>query len=483
VSDRGADGGAGPRPRQAGRVAVLASRSGPPGRALAGLAGTALGVAVVVVAGPGARPALVAAALLLSLGAFAILLSALHQGPERPDRAGRGAGLSVRVVLAAGVALTALCVALPPAGSKDVASYALYGRVLTEYGENPYVVVPDDHPEDPWHPDVSTRWRQTPSVYGPAFTVLSAAITGLGGDHRTLVRVLFQASAGLALVAAALVVARLTGDAAATAFVALNPVLLASVVNGAHNDALVGAALLGACLAARRRWWVAAGGLLALGAGVKVAAVLAVPALAGWAWRHGGRRAAAAVALTAGGLLAAGHLAFGPVAVGRALAEAGEQHSRSSVWRLAFSATGADRLVGLAAIATSIVLGAVLARRHLADRTPDLAVASALVGYLLLGSYVLPWYHAWLLLPAAVAWRSRLALGSAAVSAVLLLGYTWQPGDGGPVAAVLREVSHWAAPAAALALAVVLARTRGRDPDRGADSGIDPAPPGPAVRT
>ena len=447
-------------------MAALTTRSAVSGRALAGLAGVAVGVVAVVGAGPGARPSLVSAALLVSLAGFAVLLHALH----------RGAGLPLRLVLAAGMALTAFCVALPPAGSKDVASFALYGRIVTEHGENPYVSVPADHPDDPWFPDVSVRWRDTPSVYGPAFTVLSAAITGAAGDHRTLVRILFQAAAGLALMVAALLVARLTGDAAATAFVALNPVLLASVVNGAHNDAIVGAALLGACVAARRRSWMAAGALLAFGGGIKVTAALAVPALVVWAWRRHGRAAATTVAATAGALLTAGHLAFGPVAVGRALAEAGEQHSRSSVWRLVFD-VAPDRLVGLLAVTASIGLGAFLARRHLADRGPELVVASVLVGYLLLGSYVLPWYHAWVLLPAALAWRSRLALGAAAASAVLLLGYTWQPGDRGPVAATLREVSYWVAPALALGVALLLVLSR---PSAARSAGpLGPAAPDP----
>ncbi len=447
-------------------MAALATRSTVSGRAVGGLVATALGVGAVVVAGPSARPALVAAALGVAFAGFAVVHHTLRAG----------GGLPIRLVLAAGAALTALCVVMPPAGSKDVASYALYGRMVSEYGENPYATVPDDHPDDPWYPDVSTRWRQTPSVYGPAFTVLSAAITGVGGGHRTVVRLLFQASAGLALLAAALAVARLTGDAAATAFVALNPLLLASVVNGAHNDALVGAALLAACLAARRRWWVTAGVLVAVGAGVKVAAVLAVPALAAWVWHHHGRRAATVVAGTAAALLAASHLVFGPVAVLRALAEAGQQGSRSSVWRLAFD-HGPDRLVGLVAIAASVALGTFLVRRHLDDPRPEVAVVAALVGYLLVGSYVLPWYHAWLLLPVAVAWRSRLALGATAASAVLLLGYTWPPGDHTPVGLVLRAVSYWAAPAVALTVAAALLLQARRAPAQGVVASPWSSPP------
>lgn len=439
--------------RQAGEVAALAIQSTVSRRALVAMAGIGIGVATVVLAGPAAPPALVAGALVIAVSGFALLLHVLHHGGVVPRR----------LVLGAGTVLTALCVALPPASSKDVASYAFYGRVVTEYGENPYVSVPDDHPDDPWYPDVSERWRRTPSVYGPAFNALSAAITGAAGDNRTLVRLLFQGSAGLALMAAAVAIARLTGDAAATAFVALNPVLLASVVNGAHNDALVGAALLGACIAAGRRWWIAVGALAALAAGIKVTAILALPALAVWAWHRHGRRAATAVGATAGALLVAAHLAVGPVAVATALVGAGDQHSRSSVWRIAFAA-GPDRLVGLVAIAGSVALGALLVRRHLADDTPEVVVAAALVGYLLLGSYVLPWYHAWVLLPAAAAWRSPPALGSAAASAVLLLGYTWQPPDDDPVSVVLREISHWAAPAAALVVTAWVLRPRPAPP-------------------
>ena len=460
--------------RQAGGVAALATRSTVSPRALVGMVGVDVGVITVVVAGPEAPAALVAIALVVGFAGFGLVLHTLHHGGKLP----------LGLVLGAGLTLTALCVAFPPAASKDVASYAFYGRIMTEYGENPYVTVPDDHPDDTWYPDVSERWRRTPSVYGPAFNALSAAVTAVGGENRTLIRVLFQGSAGLALLAAALAVARLTGDAAATSFVALNPVLLASVVNGAHNDALVGAALLGACLAARRRRWAAAGALLALAAGVKVTAVLAVPALVVWAWHRHGRRAAATVGATAGGLLAGAHLAFGPVAVATALADAGDQHSRSSVWRAAFG-IAPDRLVGLLAMAASVALAAVLVRRHLSERTPELVVAASLIGYLLLGSYVLPWYHAWVLLPAAVAWRSRLALGSAAASAVLMLGYTWQPPDDDPASVVLREISHWAAPTVALVVITCLLRScespapkRG-DGDGSSGSMSGPYPPSP----
>ena len=99
------------------------------------------------------------------------------------------------------------------------------------------------------------------------------------------------------------------------------------------------------------------------------------------------------------------------------------------MWRLLF-AIAPDRVVGLLAVVASIALGAALVRRHLADRLPEAVVVASLLGY-------------------------------------LLLGYTWQPGDGGAVAAVLREISHWVAPVVALAAAVALVMEARRARDHG----------------
>ena len=58
----------------------------------------------------------------------------------------------------------------------------------------------------------------------------------------------------------------------AVAFLAVNPVTVIAVVNGGHNDALIGLALIGGVLlvAAKRPAW--AGAVMALGVLVKIAA-------------------------------------------------------------------------------------------------------------------------------------------------------------------------------------------------------------------
>ncbi len=73
-------------------------------------------------------------------------------------------------------------------------------------------------------------------------------------DHqRSPPRLYFQLIAALALAAVLIVVWRTTRSTAAVAFLGLNPVLAVIVVNGGHNDMLIGGLLLGATILAVRR--------------------------------------------------------------------------------------------------------------------------------------------------------------------------------------------------------------------------------------
>jgi hypothetical protein len=198
-----------------------------------------------------------AAALFASAAAF---LFALVQ-------AWRGALPTRRVVLVA-VILHVLAVAIPLFLSRDVYSYAIYGRMVSHHGANPYT-------------DIVT-----------AFKVL-AAVASLG----TVLLVLAAAR-------------RLLPERAAFAAVLVgwNPVVVFHGVAGGHNDAILALAVAAAVLAiaARRELWGTAA--LALGTLVKVsgaipllvavvAAVLRRPAGERWRafWLHAGVAAAVSV--------------------------------------------------------------------------------------------------------------------------------------------------------------------------------------------
>ncbi len=65
---------------------------------------------------------------------------------------------------------------LPLLFSRDVYSYAFYGRIVGIYHQNPYVHTPVEFAGDSLWPLVGPKWVDTPAVYGPLFTSLSGGI-------------------------------------------------------------------------------------------------------------------------------------------------------------------------------------------------------------------------------------------------------------------------------------------------------------------
>lgn len=129
-----------------------------------------------------------------------------------------------------------------PLGSLDVFSYAAVGR-LAELGLNPYHVGPGIL-SDAYAAAVSPMWRTTPTPYGPlqvSLLRLPAALAGTdAGAAMLLVR--FLAVAGLAgAVAVTLRAVRDRDRTVVLLLTALNPVVLVTIVSGAHLDVLVGA--------------------------------------------------------------------------------------------------------------------------------------------------------------------------------------------------------------------------------------------------
>lgn len=396
----------------------------------------------------------------------------------------RGRGPSTRAVLGAAALLVGLAVVLPPLHSQDVYLYGMQGRILAVHGSNPYLHEPSDFVDDPLHDEVSPPWRDVRSSYGPAFTVVEAAVAAVAGPSPTRVRVLFQMVAAAAVLGALALLRRAGVEPGGLALVGLNPVVIAKGVNEGHADALLGFLLLAAVLAARRRPVVAAA-VLGVAALVKPFALVAGVGLVAWLLVRRGWRTAAAASAVSGGTVALGYLLVGAPRALEPLRETGLQQSRSSLWarpRLvlteAWVAQGRDgsaaglearQLVAtLALVVVAVVVVAVVflvLRRADARTAPDpaLVVTAAFLAYLLASVYVPAWYVAAALPVAAVCWRSRGAVVVAVHGAVLSVAYTYSAhlGDD-PMAPALRGFSTWVVPAAqALLVVAILARAAG----------------------
>jgi alpha-1,6-mannosyltransferase len=372
--------------------------------------------------------------------------------------------ISARAAIGLAIAYHLALLFLPILFSRDVYSYAYYGKIAATYHANPYIATPADFPHDVLATFVGPKWVDTPAVYGALWTQISALVTRATDDVNTIVST-FRVIAIAASLATVFVVATLVRrvrperEAFAVALVGLNPVVLFQSAASGHNDLLVAlavAAALALVFSGRELWATAA---LALGTLVKVTA--AVPLLLWWvavaARRPRGERVrtlaphvvlAAALALIAVVPFAnTDDPTLGSVELG--------SHegwlAPSRFFRRVFDAVSGD-VLGIAprlAFALAALVAVFLVARAVWRRGP--AIGSALVGaswgwgllcLMLLGPVLLPWYVTWALplgwllprVPRTVLigtglaltvsqWTSEPALFPSAYDANLLVGH------------------------------------------------------------
>jgi Glycosyltransferase family 87 len=347
----------------------------------------------------GGRPSGVATGfLVLLLAAFAAYLAALLL-----LRRGHAA-LKPVVVLAVAIQLAPL--ASPLLLSTDAWTYWAYGRIAAVEDGNPYTDPPSAFADSPAFGVMGERWRDTTSVYGPAFTLASEPIAAAVGDSDEAAAWSYKALAAAAVVAATLLVARVARQRAlAAAFVGWNPLLAVHLAGGGHNDAWLGALLAAALALAAARRAQAAGAVWAFATAVKwVPLVFFV--LAGLQARARGRGAGlAGFACSAVVIAAAATWAYGLgwlEAVVPLLENAELETSYALPSRL--EQAGLPEAAALSLAAAALVGGLVLLARAAARGRPVLGRAAVLV--LMTTPYLAVWYLGWAL-PLAAAEEDR----------------------------------------------------------------------------
>ncbi len=369
------------------------------------------------------------------------------------------------MVLVASLLLLAVAVVEPPVQSRDLWSYAMNGRILEHYGANPSIRTPADYPHDPLVAQVARVWRHTPSVYGPAFNVVSGGIMAVAGTALLPVRLGFQLLAALCVLACLILLIRTTRDPVVVLLVGCNPVVIIEVVNVGRNDAILALAILGGVLLATRRRLATAAVVLALAALVKIIAVAALGALLLWMWRRHGTRLAARAATIGAVVLAVPYALAGGLRALRPVAEASKRMSRASIWQLA-RLGGPEHLLGVhdarrvgaavgmvgpLALVVVAALAALFSLSRLDDPGPELVAIGALVAFLLAGSFVLASYAAWVI-PVA-AWRHRAGISRVVLVWSALLTISYQAVR--PMPATPEDLVVWLASSVTLLFAAV----------------------------
>lgn len=407
---------------------------------------------------PGRATAANSAVVVAALASCSLIVGApVRNGPLGPVAAvvgtaavlfalreeGRGRGPKLAVALAA-IVITGIVAMIGRPLSPDVWAYVSYGRIFGLRHADPYVRTPASFPHDPYLHLIAPPWRNVPVIYGPVFVAYSALGAALARGNEVIARLFHQLIALAALGAILRILWVRTRSVAVIALVALHPVIAVWTLQGAHNDLLVGLAILGAVVLAGRDRWVLAALVLALGALVKIVVLVVALGLGVWCLRRRGVRSAAAFGIPCLAVVAAGYAIAGGAAIraldlsaGRVTAQSVFQIPRWVVVHGAPVRGEAHRLVELRGLTSfSLVLVLVLAavfawrRARRGSAGPDGAAAWAGASYEFSAAYVLPWYVAWVLPVAALRPRSVLlrlvVLQAGFLAAFHELGVHWR---------------------------------------------------------
>ncbi len=324
--------------------------------------------------------------------------------------------LTLRMLLLAAVAASAIAWSAPVLLSSDVYAYAAYGE-MARIGINPYAHVPSV--SDPIVHAAQAQWVSAfpICVYGPAFVAFARTLVSLFAPLGMLAILdAFRASSSLAfLLCIPLAYAAFPGDRSArlrsAATIGLNPVAIWCAAEG-HNDAIALAIVLLGFLLARRRWVGIGAAVTALSALVKLPGAAAAIAFA-VADRRARAGAAAGIAIA---VLFSIPLVKG---VAQNLGPHGTYAPQASLQAA---------VAPLSPVLVWIVAGAVcaaLAARGIALRRRRLTegwIWFGLAAWMLVPNPY-PWYGIWLVSLAALEPRSRAAGVAISLSLLALLRY------------------------------------------------------------
>ncbi|MGE3270898.1 MAG: hypothetical protein AB7P40_19250 [Chloroflexota bacterium] len=326
-----------------------------------------------------------------------------------------------------------------PVLSNDIFKYVFDGRILAVYGENPFVRVPADYPDDRFYDLV--YWKAVVNAHGPIWRIMEAASAQAGGDrcvNAILAMKVWPILAYLGTIGAVFLMLRPSGSSVAltgTLAYAWCPLVLLEALQNGHNDVVAALPVLLAVWAARSARWHLAVVLVAVGFLVKPLAALAGPFLLVAAWKHSSAaRRQAIVGVGAASLLVAA--AYAPFFAGLQTFQGMERSgifsaSPGELAVIALEGAGwpLDRAMMVARLLANggflLVAGMAILALWRGRLALVAALAAAFFGYLLLGSqWFNPWYLLWLVPLAVLApgWRLRaLALAFAMLAPLTYL--------------------------------------------------------------
>lgn len=319
----------------------------------------------------------------------------------------------------------------PPLFSRDVFSYAAQGE-MSNLHISPYLYGPFTLGSTPYFTPVDPLWQNTPAPYGPFFLYIDGLIDRVTRPHElwTVVGLrLLEVIAVVLIGYGVTMLAKGLGRDPGEAFVlsAMNPLVLLTLVGGAHNDALMtGFLVVGLALAVQRHpvWALF---FCSLATAIKAPAAMGL-AFVAWTWLgHQTTLKQKIRPFVIGGVVAGAVLGVTTLLAGFGFGWVDNLLSNGTVRSWAAPATGAGlalgnlfHAVGLHAITISSAisvtrfLGLVAAAAfsiwllwHSEKRGWVRSLGLSLILFVELGPVVQPWYLAWGIVVFAASYQGR----------------------------------------------------------------------------
>ena len=319
----------------------------------------------------------------------------------------------------------------PPLFSRDVFSYAAQGE-MTSFHLSPYFLGPFSLGSSPYVTPVDPLWGNAPAPYGPFFLFLDGSIDRIAQHNQlaTVVGLRLLETFAVAMIGYGVVMlSRELGRDPGEAFVlsAMNPLVLLTLIGGAHNDAIMaGFLVVGVALAVKRRpvWALI---FVSSAAAIKAPAAIGLAFIA-WTWlgpRASVRQRVKPIVFT--GVIAMATMSVWTLLAGFGFGWVKNLLSNGTVrsWAAPATAVGmalANLLhaVGLTSVSTSTVLsitrliGLLIAvgftvwlLLHAEERGWVRSLGLSLILFVELGPVVQPWYLAWGIVLLAASYKGR----------------------------------------------------------------------------
>jgi len=320
----------------------------------------------------------------------------------------------------------------PPLFSRDVFSYAAQGE-MTAHGISPYLYGPYTlgAASNGYTFPVDPLWSNSPAPYGPGFLSIDGMIDRITFHHALwtvvglrLLEVIAVVMIGFGVTMLAKGLRRDPGEAFVLS--AMNPLVLLTLIGGAHNDAIMaGFLVIGLALAVQRHpvWALL---FVSLATAIKAPAAMGL-AFVAWNWRGASTLKEKIKPFVIGGVVVGAVLGVTTLIAGFGFGWVNNLLSNGTVRSWAAPATAVGMAIGNIFHAVgwhSITIGSVLSVTrfiglvaagafaiwllwHSSERGWVRSLGLSLILFVELGPVVQPWYLAWGLVVLAASYQGR----------------------------------------------------------------------------